>query len=258
MLKENLDIITINLIRLPFDIENYLLKNSKKKYEIFLEYLSLNSDLFNYLNEEDFFKSEQYIFLNDAKRYLITRAFLKKIIAVKLKLDASKISYTYGKYKKPFLRSENNLRKINFNLSHSREYLAICTSLTSEVGVDIEFIEKSNNIDLLKNQIFSDYELEIFSNLKTVEDKTSYFYRIWAIKESILKGIGVGLFYPPNMLSVFSENSAHPRVINLSSCEEERDFSSWQNQVLDFHENYAFVFSYKGAKKQYELVRYEI
>ncbi len=250
-------LIAIYLIKLPFYEEKILLKDNASLITDYFLNLRKYSNLPDYLNAEENFNAEKFVFLKDSVRYLLTRACLRKIIADEVNLNPKLIDYSFGKYKKPFLKKELSSRKFYFNVSHSNEYLVICTSFFNEVGIDIEYIDQNNDIHLLKEQVFSEYELNCFSLLETEKEKRIYFYRIWAIKEAILKGIGVGLFYSPNAMTVFLDN-LQPKVLNLLSCEEENDFTCWKNQIISFNDNYSLAFSYKGQESHYKIIHWDI
>ncbi len=247
----------IYLIKLPFYKDKILLIENKTIVDQYFLTLRKYSNLPDFIHAEEIFNAEKFVFLNDSIRYLLTRACLRKIIADELNMNPKLIEYSYGKYKKPFLNIELNNRKFYFNVSHSNEYLAICTSEVNEVGIDIEFIDQKSDILLLKEQVLSEYELNCFSQLENEREQRNYFYRLWAIKEAILKGIGIGLFYSPNSMTVFL-NNMQAKVVNLLPCEEENDFSIWKNQVIPFNENYSLVFSCKGQECNYKIIHWDI
>ena len=96
-------------------------------------------------------------------------------------------SYLKRKYIGEYKLSESNKPysdKIYFNISHSNNLVVLSTSLTYNIGVDIELIKEIK--ENVKEYISSKEEYEY---IKT--DKN--FFEIWTSKESLAKAIGTGI-----------------------------------------------------------------
>lgn len=93
----------------------------------------------------------------------------------------------FNRYGKPYLKNHEN---IFFNISHCKE-LAACIVENSEVGIDVENIRQWR--PGVAKRVFSDREMELLNNS---ENKSELFFRIWTLKESFVKAIGVGISYP--------------------------------------------------------------
>ena len=244
----------IYIIKLPFLTTNPVLKNSEFEFKKFMSNIVFKNNFNQYIKDDELIKADKFLFLNDSVRYLMTRIFIKKILSTELNLSHQLIEFSYGKYKKPYVNLDKFNKKIFFNLSHSKEYLVIAISFTNEIGVDIEHKDISIDFESLKSHIFSDLEVKYFNQLKIVIEKVNFFYQIWSLKEAILKGIGVGLIYSPNLLSVLNSNSIQPKILNLSDCDQESNFLNWYNYVINFNDSYALAFSHKGEVQSYETI----
>ncbi|MBE7087505.1 MAG: 4'-phosphopantetheinyl transferase superfamily protein [Clostridiales bacterium] len=90
-----------------------------------------------------------------------------------------------GENGKPYLKDGN----LHFNLSHSGDMVA-CAISNGEVGCDVQE-KRAVNLELAK-RYFCPSEVEyIFANGKgDVEDR---FFRTWAVKESFIKAVGLGI-----------------------------------------------------------------
>ncbi len=104
-----------------------------------------------------------------------------------LGIDFEKEELRFNRYGKPYLKNYEN---IFFNISHCKE-LAACIVADSEVGIDAENI-RPYSLRVAK-RVFSDREMELFNNS---EKKDETFFRIWTLKESFVKAIGIGISYP--------------------------------------------------------------
>ncbi len=86
--------------------------------------------------------------------------------------------------------------KIDFSLSHSKGALAVAISRAS-VGVDIEEIDSKTREGVSK-RIMTASEYETFESLP-IEEKQSYFFRLWTAKEALFKASKTGSFSPDSI-----------------------------------------------------------
>ena len=97
-------------------------------------------------------------------------------------------------YGKPYLPDHP---EIFFNMSHSGDWV-VCGLGDRNLGIDVERMEK---IDLsIADDQFSKEEVSYLSSLRK-EEKLSFFYTIWTLKESYTKTDGRGLGIPLNSFS---------------------------------------------------------
>ena len=104
-----------------------------------------------------------------------------------LNIDYSENSLLYNRYGKPYIKNHSD---VFFNISHCHE-MAVCTINSCEAGIDVENIRAYH--PRVAKRVFSDKENEI---LKNAVNKDETFFRIWTLKESFVKAIGVGISYP--------------------------------------------------------------
>lgn len=98
----------------------------------------------------------------------------------------------FNDYKRPYFEGS-----LDFNISHSGEYVICALSNAGKVGVDIEKI-KLINFNSFKH-ILSPEEQK---TLSTAEDKYSLFYSIWTKKEAAIKADGRGLYVPVKNIKI--------------------------------------------------------
>lgn len=110
---------------------------------------------------------------------------LKKYYLAKyLNLSPKHILIEDGKYGKPCLNLP--ALDIDFNISHSGEYLVMIIGKNCKVGIDIEEIDYSINAKELAPQIFNVQEC------KLIADNVDNFFVLWSKKEALLKALGYG------------------------------------------------------------------
>jgi 4'-phosphopantetheinyl transferase len=90
---------------------------------------------------------------------------------------------SFDSFGRPFINGQ-----IDFNLSHSDEYVACAFTDAGRVGIDLERIRPIDLSEL--NQYLTAQEWE---NIRRASDSSQEFYRLWTSKESILKADGRGL-----------------------------------------------------------------
>jgi 4'-phosphopantetheinyl transferase len=121
----------------------------------------------------------------DAQRSLLGKALLINSLDFLGLTHYSLHNLKFTKFERPYFDD-----LIDFNISHSGEYILCAISRTNKVGVDIEEIQNIPVTDFETN--FSEKE---WNNIITAAD-TIPFYRYWTMKEAFLKAIGMGLNVP--------------------------------------------------------------
>ncbi len=74
------------------------------------------------------------------------------------------------------------------SISHSKNMVAVCKS-DKPIGIDIEYIDSTRNLDKIAKRVFKGKEIEAFENDHTAE----CFYEIWTKKEAYSKISGDGV-----------------------------------------------------------------
>ena len=79
---------------------------------------------------------------------------------------------------------------IQFNVSHSGEFVFMGFAYEKRIGVDIEKINLSFQYQCISDKFLSKKEIEDINKSKNIEK----FYNLWTAKEAYVKAIGIGLF----------------------------------------------------------------
>ena len=137
------------------------------------------------LSPSELRKSAKFRFPKDRLIYLSGRGILRKLCGEMLKVPAAEIVVKEGQYGKPYL--EGFEKKMPFNLSNSSNMISIAFEFTErEIGLDIEVIDKTFKYWEMAGYYFSKKECDLVFSHRD-------FYRIWTMKEALLKVTGVGL-----------------------------------------------------------------
>jgi 4'-phosphopantetheinyl transferase len=120
----------------------------------------------------------------------LTRLFSKILLATAIQKHASNdfsiFNLKYDSESRPFIAEE-----IDFNISHSGNWVGCCFTVGHRVGLDIEKIQPINLGDFSELIHESEY-LKISSS----KDKAVAFFQYWTRLEAVLKADGRGLKIP--------------------------------------------------------------
>ena len=151
--------------------------------------------LLNYVDSDRRKSIEKFRFNNDKKRSLIAGLLINTMMRELYPKNKSEISYFKNLYGKPYI---NVYPRIYFNISHSGNYVC-CAMSDSEIGIDVEEIQKSMEFTTFKN-LFTEDEWEQILNEENDSHET--FFSLWTLKESYIKKIGKGLSKDLNSFSI--------------------------------------------------------
>jgi 4'-phosphopantetheinyl transferase len=153
--------------------------------------------LAGYLCASERERAARFHFPADYDRYVAARAALRLQLGAFLDCDPKSLVFQYTSHGKPFVENCG----IDFNLSHSGDWVLFAFSRSAEIGVDIEHIRLLSDMRDVAQHNFSAAEFTRWE--ATPEgDRTDAFYRCWTRKESFIKAIGEGLSCPLDSFEV--------------------------------------------------------
>lgn len=188
-------------------------------------------------------------FFNNPLRdnYILSHGILRSLLSCYVSKRSQDINFLANQYGKPFLA--NNKNKIQFNMSHSKEYAAYIIALENQVGIDIEWEDKDVNIEEITELVLSPTERIHFNRLNERE-KVHNFYEIWTKKEAIIKAIGQGLSYPIKMIDTIG-SALNSNFYYVSSDNKPYYYSKLGN--LD-----GYVGAIASASKQSKVIQIDL
>jgi len=92
----------------------------------------------------------------------------------------------YNKYQRPFIDNS-----IDFNISHTHQYVICAISRRGQIGIDIESIRPIELSNFRNTMSPKDW-----TAITTAPNSSHKFYENWTIKESVIKADGRGLSIP--------------------------------------------------------------
>ena len=137
---------------------------------------------YNLVSKERQDKIDFYRFDKDKKLSCGVYLLLKKLLDEE---NVTNPQFKIEKYGKAYI---SNYENIYFNLSHSGK-MVLCAISDREVGVDIEYIDSSIDLNIAKNYFFNrEYE-----SIMNSDNPSEEFFNYWVLKESYMKYTGLGM-----------------------------------------------------------------
>jgi len=134
-------------------------------------------------------RAEAFRFSEDRMRYIQAHSVLRRILSSYSGSDPESLEYETNAHGKPYLKGSH---RIFFNLSHTRDMMAVAVSAEKEIGVDIEKQDDMDDMDGVARQFMSNEELQWMEKLRH-DFRKRFFYLCWVRKEALLKAVGIGL-----------------------------------------------------------------
>lgn len=159
----------------------------------------------SFIQLEEKKRISRFVFQNDAKSSLIGRLMLRKYVHVATNMPYEEIRFGRDDKGKPYLLGAGDI-SIGFNISHQGDYVVLAGNIQRTIGVDVMKIEPPVNKNIpeffrLMNRTFSKHEWSTVSSFPTEMEQIACFYRLWCLKESYVKNIGLGITIPLNEIS---------------------------------------------------------
>ncbi|MDE1175182.1 MAG: 4'-phosphopantetheinyl transferase superfamily protein [Edaphobacter sp.] len=136
--------------------------------------------------------------------FVIGRTCLRLLLGHATGVDPASLKLREDSFGKPVLEGDR-AASISFNVSHSHGLILIAISSQSYVGIDIEFLGRTTDIDALLPSVLGPAETAWWSSLPSIEEKRRAFYQLWTRKEAWVKAEGQGLSIELTALDVTGE-----------------------------------------------------
>lgn len=154
-----------------------------------------------WLNEEERARWDQYPLPGPRRRFALCRAALRAGLCRQLGCSNKRLTFGSSSYGKPFALVDNVPATISFNLSHSGQHGLIAFAPQGRLGVDVEERIARRDFDDLSEAVFGPHERSIIAFARGC-DKVQLFFRLWTIKEALIKALGMGFSFDVSRFEV--------------------------------------------------------
>ena len=140
------------------------------------------------LSEDEAKRAARFHFPADQNRYIVAHGCLRDILARYLKRKPEQLEFSANEYGKPALSDH----ELEFNLSHSGDFVLIAVTRGLKIGIDVERIRSDIEHEAIARRFFSPNEVAELIALPPIQREIA-FYNCWTRKEAYIKAQGVGL-----------------------------------------------------------------
>ena len=142
-------------------------------------------------------------FLVDRPRneFALCRAALRIHLCERIDCENNRLSFGYGKHGKPFAIVNGEPVPFSFNISHSGTHGLLAFAARGQVGVDVEERTRRADLDGIGETVFGQNERSAMAK-SSGREKMSLFFKLWTIKEALIKVIGTGFSLNPSTFEV--------------------------------------------------------
>ncbi|HEY9762220.1 MAG TPA: 4'-phosphopantetheinyl transferase superfamily protein [Trichocoleus sp.] len=144
-----------------------------------------------YLCPEECDRMARFVFERDRIKYGLSRGGLRQLLGRYVEQDPASLDFEYEAKGKPHLYLNGKRHPLQFNLSHSGDWVVYGVSCDRPLGIDIEQIRPLRNLHSLAQHCLTPIECQDL--FESVEADHSKFFEYWTSKEAYLKATGQGL-----------------------------------------------------------------
>lgn len=154
---------------------------------------ALDSD-YETLSESQRRRADRFRFDDSRNSFITAHGLARRRLATLLGMQPASVEFDYGAFGKPSLRQKRATgESIEFNLSHSGDWVALAICLDRAVGIDIERIRTMDRLMGLARRTFSPREAAEIELYSAGEDQHAAFFTCWTRNEASVKVYGLGL-----------------------------------------------------------------
>ena len=125
----------------------------------------------------------------DTRRYILRHGALRVILSNYIHQNPETVSFFTGKNGKPELGFRSSSADVSFNLSHTSEMVIIGITRNQRIGIDIVRMDPLYQYHDVADYMLTPAEKGFMQGAGPAEGY-QVFFRIWALKEAILKTTG--------------------------------------------------------------------
>lgn len=153
-----------------------------------------------------------------ALRYLIARILVRIALSQYVEVFPSSWRFNSNIYGRPAI-AEPLGTHLDFNLSHTHRLVACAVVRNCQIGLDIEWMFRTLDIERIVNHIFAPTEMARFITLSP-EKRRDCFFAYWTLKEAYVKARCMGFSLNPSGIA-FDLSKPDPQVTFTNDCDDD-------------------------------------
>lgn len=152
------------------------------------------------LSPEERARAARFHFDRDRFVYTAAHALVRGLLSYCTGLPAKDWRFSVEDHGKPELMAPAGMPRLRVNLSHTRGLAAVALTVDHDIGVDVEWLQRSVETTSLAGRVLSDSERRVLAAAPEAA-QVETFLTFWTLKEAYVKAIGKGLSQPLDAFS---------------------------------------------------------
>ena len=162
------------------------------------------------MSEDERRRYDRYFAPKAQLQHLVARVLVRTVLCRYADVNPCEWRFDTNAYGRPSITTPVTGRDLRFNLSHTDGLVALAVAEGSDVGVDVETIDRDVDISALAPMVLASTELHALGRAAS-EAKRELFFVFWTLKEAYIKARGMGLSLPLGGFA-FDLSGAVPRI----------------------------------------------
>lgn len=146
-------------------------------------------NLFALTSKDEREKSCTFRKAEDARRFVIRHGILRLLLSYYTRCEPVLLPLAISEHGKPWMNTEGKFFELSFSLSHTAEVFVIGITKKFDIGIDIVTINPRTPFSEIEQYLFTPGERKWIEQT-ILEQRTLRFFRIWSLKEALLKATG--------------------------------------------------------------------
>ena len=106
-----------------------------------------------------------------------------------------------GSNRKPFAMVDGQRADVGFNVSHSGRHGLIAIAQRDGIGIDVEERVAQRDLEGIGSLVYGPVERRLLASA-TGRERVHLFYRLWSMKEALIKALGTGFSLSPREFEI--------------------------------------------------------
>lgn len=154
-----------------------------------------------WLDQKERERLSRYRFDRPRREFVLSRSAMRQILCCFLKCRNEQLSFETNAHGKPIPLVDGTLANASVNLTHSGNHGLVGIAPEGQLGIDLEVPVERPNVEGIGQMVFTDDEQSELASASGKE-KLNLFYRLWTLKEALIKALGTGFSLNPNQFEI--------------------------------------------------------
>jgi 4'-phosphopantetheinyl transferase len=196
------------------------------------------------ISDEERDRADRFLFEHLRCNFQVAHGALRLLAAGHLECHPQHVRFRPGIHGKPEFHSCANIR---FNLAHSRALALYAFARGCEVGVDVEDLQATPDLELIARNCFNAAEVTELLSLLAPEDRLHAFLCCWTRKESYIKAVGRGIYDPLDRFQVTVASRDPVKFVRIGA--DDGEAKAWQLRHIEPAPGQVGALAYRDAPR---------